>query len=120
MFEDVFLPGITRECDETETSLYHLAGSGALQHLDSLLAIDSLNAIQWIYGAGNGRASDWLDVYQRCQKAGKGIQLAVELDEFDTIMDSLCPEGIWLTVKGIETQDESDQILNKVANCRHF
>jgi hypothetical protein len=114
MFDDVFLPGITRECDETETSLYHLDGPGALQHLDSLLAIDSLNAIQWIYGEGNGRTSDWLDIYHRCQRAGKGIQLTIACDELDTIIGNLRPEGVWLRVNGVETQNVADQILGKV------
>ena len=119
MFEDVFLPGIIRECDETETSLYHLDGPGALQHLDSLLAIDSLNAIQWIYGEGNGCTSDWFEVYQRCQKAGKGIQLtAASSDELDAIIDNLRPEGVWLTVRGVKDQKDADQVMKKIENWK--
>lgn len=114
MFEDVFLPGITRECDETETSLYHLDGPGALQHLDSLLSIDSLNAVQWTFGAGNGKASDWLDIYQRCQTAGKGVQVYAHTDEVDTIIENLRPEGMWLRVDGVNDEEEAEAILQKV------
>lgn len=114
MFEDVFLSGITRECDETEASLYHLDGPGALQHLDSLLSIKSLNAIQWTFGAGNGVASDWLDIYQRCQKAGKGIQVYANADELDTLIDNLRPEGMWLKVSGVKDEEEANAILKKV------
>ncbi len=70
---DVFLPGIEAECQHLDASIYHLDGPNALQHLDSLLEVDELNAIQWVFGAVNGPASKWMDVYKKCQEAGKGI-----------------------------------------------
>lgn len=114
MFEDVFLPGITRECDETEVSLYHLDGPGALQHLDSLLAIDSLNAIQWTFGAGNGPASNWLEIYQRCQAAGKGIQINALVDELDILIENLKPEGVWLRLGHVNDEEMATAVMKKV------
>jgi hypothetical protein len=113
MFEDVFLPGIEEECRHLEASIYHLDGPGALQHLDSLLDITSLNAIQWVYGAGRGPASDWLDVYTRCQAAGKSLQITLGVEELDTFMDALCPEGLWLAVQGVESEEHAEKILEK-------
>ena len=46
-FDDLFLPGIRQECRHAEASLYHLDGPNALTHLDSLLEIPELDAIQW-------------------------------------------------------------------------
>ena len=117
MFDDAFLPGIIEECRHTEASIYHLDGPTALQHLDSLLAIPELNAIQWVYGAGHGRSSDWLPVYQKCQKAGKGIQLWAGTDELDTIMQNLKPNGVWLGV-GVNSRDEAAEVLKRVAKWR--
>ncbi|MFW5858070.1 MAG: trimethylamine corrinoid protein 2, partial [Planctomycetota bacterium] len=114
MFDQVFLPGIAEECRFLEASIYHLDGPGALQHLDSLLAIPDLDAIQWVYGAGNGRATDWLDVYRRCQDAGKGVQIHAGVDELDTLIDALRPEGVWLGV-GVPDRDAADAVLKKVA-----
>ena len=114
MFDTFFLPGIIEECRALEASIYHLDGIGALRHLDSLLAIPELNAIQWIQGAGHGRASDWLPVYQRCQAAGKGIQLFAGLDELDTLIDALHPEGVWLTVGGVKNREMADTVLRRV------
>jgi len=114
MFDDVFLPGIIEECRHMEASIYHLDGPGALRHLDSLLEIPELNAIQWIYGAGNGRASDWFHVYQRCQHAGKGIQLWAGMDELDDIVAHLRPEGVWLGVN-VSGADEAGAVLKKVS-----
>lgn len=113
-FDELFLPGIIEECEHMEANIYHLDGPGALRHLDSLLAIDSLNAIQWVYGAGNGRASDWLPVYKKCQAAGKGLQLALELDEIDLFMRELKPNGLWLTIHGVQDREQGEGILTRM------
>lgn len=118
MFDDVFLPGIARECKLAEASIYHLDGQQALTHLDSLLQIKELNAIQWVYGAGRGRASDWLDVYRKCQAAGKGIQLHVFPDELGAIMENLKPEGVWLGISGIEDVESAAAIIRKVSKWK--
>lgn len=118
MFDDVFLPGIARECRLAEASIYHLDGPDALRHLDSLLEIPELNAIQWVYGAGNGSAVDWLDVYKKIQDRGKGIQLAIPIEELDTIMEALRPEGTHLTIGGIHTRGEAELALKRVSSWR--
>ena len=118
MFDDVFLPGIAEECRHMEANIYHLDGPGALQHLDSLLSIPELNAIQWVIGAGNGRCSDWLDLYRKCQAAGKGLQLYLGLDELDLFMEELRPEGLWISVGGVKSREQADEVLKRVAGWR--
>jgi hypothetical protein len=115
MFDEFFLPGIAAECRHAEASIYHLDGPNALQHLDSLLSIPELNAIQWVYGAGNGRSTDWLDVYRRCRAAGKGIQLSLEPDEVEPFIAEFPPEGLWLILVGIRSQEEADAVLRRLA-----
>ncbi|MBS3762355.1 MAG: hypothetical protein KGZ25_03515 [Planctomycetes bacterium] len=116
MFDEVFLPGIVRECEHMEAAIYHLDGPGALQHLDSLLAIDSLNAVQWVYGAGQGPASNWLDVYKKCQDAGKGLQIGIGIGELDLFMDELSPEGLWLRIGGIQNREHAEKVLERLKN----
>lgn len=118
MFDDVFLPGLREECRFTEASVYHLDGPDALRHLDSLLAIPELNAIQWVYGAGHGRASDWLPVYKKCQAAGKGLQLGLAPDEIDLFMQNLRPEGLWIGLHGVKTKDEGEALVQKIARWK--
>jgi hypothetical protein len=114
MFDTVFLPGITEECRQLDAALYHLDGPDALRHLDSLLSIKELNAIQWVYGAGNGRATDWLHIHKKCQAAGKGVQIGVFKDELDIIIDNLKPEGVWLSVWDVNNSEEAETIIKKV------
>ncbi len=114
MFDDVFLPGIAQECRFLEASIYHLDGPGALRHLDSLLEIPELSAIQWVYGAGNGRASDWMDVYRKCQAAGKGVQIGIGIDELDCLIENLRPQGVWLGLGGIGGREQFDDALKRI------
>ena len=118
MFDDVFLPGIAAECRFYEASIYHLDGPTALQHLDSLLSIPELNAIQWVYGAGHGRATDWLHVYKKIQAAGKGMQIWAQPDEVDTIMENLRPQGVWLGVNGAQGTNHAQHLIDKVRKWR--
>ncbi len=115
MFDEIFLRGIVAECKHLDHSIYHLDGPGALRHLDSLLAIDELDAVQWVFGAGQGRATDWLDVYKKIQGAGKGNYLPLDADELDVIMRELKPEGLWLRIGGVENPEHAEAILKKLA-----
>lgn len=115
MFDDVFLPGVVEQIRSTDCCIYHLDGPGAIRHLDSLLAIPELNAIQWVPGAGKGRTTDWLDLYRRIQAAGKGVQIWVDMDEIDTVTEALRPEGVWLCVNKVRDRDAGCAILKRIA-----
>ena len=79
------------------------------------MSIPELNAIQWVYGAGNGRATDWLHVHKKCQAAGKGVQLHIEPDELETVIAELNPEGVWMRVVGVQTVEQAESILTRVS-----
>lgn len=116
MFDDVFLPGLRAECRHTGSSVYHLDGPDAIRHLDSLLAIPELNAIQWVCGAGKGPVTRWLDLLRRIQDAGKGLQvLDVRPHELDAVMQALRPEGVWLDLTGVATRAEGEALIARIA-----
>jgi hypothetical protein len=115
MFDEVFLPGIQRECQFLDHSIYHLDGPGALRHLDSLLAIPELDALQWVPGAGNEGFHKWVHVYQRAQAAGKGIQVVCSMHELDQVMDTLDPRGLFLSVGGVPSREAAELLLQQLA-----
>ena len=118
LFEELFLDDLLREIRSLERSIYHLDGPGALRHLDLLLSIDELDAIQWVYGAGNGRASDHIPVYKRIQQAGKAIQIVdARPDELDMFTQQLEPEGVWIDMR-VKNQQEADYVLKRITEWR--
>jgi hypothetical protein len=114
MFDDVFLPGIVNECRFLDRAIYHLDGPGALRHLDSLLAIPELHAVQWVFGAGNEGFGRWIPVYKKIQAAGKGIQVNCTYDELDQIIETLNPHGVYLTMGGVPSREAAEDLLKKL------
>ena len=112
MFHEAILPSLLVEFRYLERSVYHLDGPGALRHLDALGAIPELNAIQWVYGAGNGPSARWIDVYKRVQDAGKGIQLLAEdLGDAQAVAKHLKPEGVWFCPGGAYSRAEAEGFI---------
>lgn len=114
MFEDVFLPGIIEECRFLDHSIYHVDGPGALRHLDTLLAIPELDAIQWVPGAGREGFTRWIPVYRRIQAAGKAVQVLCRYSEIDTIIDTLDPHGVLLSVDEVPSRAAAEDMLKRL------
>lgn len=118
MFEEVFLPGIVRECRHMDRNIYHLDGPQALRYLDTLLALPEIHAIQWVAGAGRDYWANWIEVYQRIQAAGKAFCLYAPVQDLDRIFEVLRPEGAWLILSGIHDEAAAEAALKKVAGWR--
>jgi len=82
MFKTFTLPFLEKDCELLDNTIYHHDGIGQLPHLDMLLSIEKLNAIQWVAGAGKQSASHWIDLYKRIEEAGKGIAVLGSVAEF--------------------------------------
>jgi len=112
MFRKAILPSITWEMRYLERNIFHLDGPGALRHLDDLLAQPQLDALQWVYGAGNGPGRKWIDVYRRVQAAGKSLQLAVDdIADAKAIAEHLRPDGVWFCPGGGYRRDEAEAFI---------
>jgi len=115
MFARAVLPSLQREMQYLDRCIFHLDGPDALRHLDVLLAQEDLDALQWVYGAGNGPAARWIDVYRKAQEAGKCIQLLCEdLDDAMTVAENLHPEGLWFCPGGRYARDEAEAFIKHV------
>ena len=74
-FADVVLPSLTREGHFVGQMVYHLDGSGELPHVDHLLTIENLHAIQWVAEPAMERelSETWYPLYRKIIDAGKKI-----------------------------------------------
>ncbi len=75
MFERFVLPDIANLCEYLTHPVYHLDGVGQIPHVDMLLGLDKLRMIQWIPGAGQPPASQWLELLTKIRAAGKLVQV---------------------------------------------
>ncbi len=114
-FDDIFLPGLVEECRFFDRTIYHLDGPGALQHLDSLLEVKELNAIQWVCGSGNEGFARWLPVYRKIQSGGKASEIFLDIGDLDLLFENLKPEGIWIGgISGIDDEESAEYVLKRI------
>ena len=85
MFNEFVKPELAASCKRLLHTIYHLDGVGQLNHLDSLLGISELDAVQWVPGDGTPDQSHWPEVFRKISKAGKGIQLFNGFDCLDEV-----------------------------------
>ena len=75
-FDEFVYESLVEQCRRIPRTLYHLDGENAVIHLDKLLGIDDLNAIQWISSPQYSMYTDLaMDIYKRTLEAGKSVQL---------------------------------------------
>lgn len=112
MFNEFFLPELEAEANYLDHCVYHLDGPGAAPHLDALLAVKKIDAIQWVPGAGNPTHIHWLDLLRRIQNVRKGVWLDVPADEAKAIAKELRPEGVFYNIcGGVDTEKEARDLL---------
>lgn len=110
-FRIFVLPFLREQCRKIDFTLYHLDGIDAIRHLDSILEIEELNAVQWTPGVGQPQGGNpcWYDLYNKILSKGKSVMPCwVELDELDPLLDHVGSKGLnilmhFKTEKEIET-----------------
>lgn len=90
-------PFIREQCQKIDYTLYHLDGIDALHHVDAILEIEELNAIQWTPGVGEPQGGDprWYGLYKKILSKGKSIMPCwVEPDELKPLLDNIGADGL--------------------------
>jgi len=116
MFERFVMPCLTEQCDWLDHTIYHLDGTHAMCHLDSLLSIDSLDAIEWTPQAGIEGGGDprWYDLYRRILEGGKSIQaVGVAKEEIIPLLDAVGTKGVYI-MTWFNNDQEAEALLGEV------
>ena len=103
MFNRFVLPSLTEQVEYLDYSLYHLDGTTCLQHLDTLLSIEKLQAIEWTPQAGLESGTDprWWPLYRKILEAGKSVQILVSrADGVEPLLKEIGTDGVYLLNEG--------------------
>jgi hypothetical protein len=96
-FRRFALPYLREQCRKIDYTLYHLDGVDAIRHLDRVLEIEELDAVQWTPGVGQPQGGNpcWYDLYRKIRSAGRSVMPCwVELQELRPLLDQVGPEGL--------------------------
>ena len=125
MFEEFFLPEIQNHCKFFEYPIYHLDGPDEIKHLDMLLEIKELKAIQWVPTPGQGDPRMWMPMFKKIQTAGKSLYFELNpwcgssYKDIEYVLQELSPKGLFLDTS-CETEEEARWLLKNLGkwSCR--
>jgi hypothetical protein len=120
MFRRFVVPALTAQCRWLDRTLYHLDGTQCFCHLDPILEIEELDAVEWTPQAGrpNGGSPEWFDLYRRILKAGKGVQaVGVKAEEVIPLLDAVGGKGLFI-IASARTEEEARRIEEKAEAYR--
>ncbi len=90
----LIIPALEEEASYLDHCIYHLDGPEALVHLDDLLAIPRIDAIEWT-PTQDGSHIEWMELFKRILRAGKSIIIYPQSGEqLKAFHRELGPKGI--------------------------
>lgn len=116
-FEEFVLPGLKEEIKGMTHNIYHVDGKGVARHIDQILSLPEINAIQWVQGMGLDQPiMQWKSLIKKIQNAGKSVVVDLKVDELDEFMNEIDPKGIYLCIDA--TAEMQAGIIEKVNQWR--
>lgn len=115
-FRTFCIPFLKEQCVKIPYTLYHLDGVDAIRHLEAILEIDELKAVQWTPGEGRaqGGSSAWYHLYKRILEAKKSVMIHwIQLNELEPLFDAIGSDGLHLNVD-FKSEKEIEQAMNIV------
>lgn len=98
-FAEFAVPALREQCAGLDFALFHLDGTQNLRHLDQILAIPGIAAVEWTPQAGvePGWHPRWFDLYRRIKAAGRSVQVPdAKPEHISALLDAVGPEGMYL------------------------
>lgn len=119
MFAKYAKPELDYQGRNLDYPMYHLDGMEQIRHLDQILDIDNLRAIQWTSVAGQPSPLHFIKELQQIQAAGKGLLLNLQsTDDLEPLMENLSSKGLHLVLPA-QSEDHGKELLKTVERLTH-
>ncbi len=120
---------LEKQCNTLDYSLYHLDGPDCIRHLDTLMEIKNLNALQWTPGTGSPDAANeiWYHVYDKVKEAGKSLWVLIKDGNIENWIDSAIRmikrygnNGLYLLFPIME-EEEAQRVFKAILHyCQYY
>ena len=114
-FKEFGLPVLEREVQTMTHNIFHVDGKGVARHLDAILSVPQVHALQWVQGVGDDLPiMQWVPFLQQLQ--AKKVPTIVDLNknELNAFMAEMEPQGLFLWI-ATDNEEEELEILKRVA-----
>ena len=113
-FDQFGLPILERETKTMSHNIFHVDGYGVAKHLDAILSVPAVHALQWVQGVGdNYPIMQWVPLIKDFQARGIPVIVDLSVDDLDSFITVMDPQGLFLWV-AIEDEQEETAILDRL------
>jgi hypothetical protein len=113
MFVEYGLPILQREVQTMTHNVFHMDGKGVARHLDTILSVPEVHAIQWVQGVGDDLPiMQWVPFIKEIQ-ARRPVIVDLNKHELDDFMDEMEPKNIFLWI-ATKNEEEELALLKKI------
>ena len=90
-FRNFIQGSLSKQAQNLDYVLYHLDGPDAIKHVDAIMEIEKIDALQWTSGdyGPDGTFKEWYPIYDKTVESGKGLWVKVYSGEFDSWLERL-------------------------------
>ena len=111
MFKTFAMPELEEQISAQDYAVYHFDGIEQRRHLDCLLSLKGLRAIQWSHVAGQPSPSHFIDTFRQMPAAGKGIIVMAQPEDVPVLLDQLSAKGLYIHCE-TENEEQAQAILD--------
>lgn len=108
------LPVLEKEVKTMTHNVFHVDGSGVAKHLDTILSVPEVRAIQWVQGVGDDYPiMQWVPFIKKLQDREIPVIVDLSKDDLGDFIDTMNPHGLFLWV-ATENEDEEQSLLQRI------
>lgn len=107
------IPSIEAELSCLDHAIYHYDGEGALGHFEDVLAIDALDGVQWVPGAGKPRTIEYMELLRRIQAAGKSTWI-YDWSAEEILADRTLDPALTIFSLGLPSEDAAEDFMERL------
>jgi len=105
------IPALEEEASYLDHCIYHLDGPGTFPHLDNILAISKIDAIQWVPGDGQPPHIRWMDLFKKILSRNKSVIIYPNsIEEIKIFHKELGPKGVVYQI-GLPSEKEAEELI---------
>jgi hypothetical protein len=120
MFKHFVVPALAEQCAWLDHSMFHLDGHQCIPHLDLLLDMEPLDAIEWTPDpqVPPGGSPEWYPMYRKILEAGKSVQaINVKPEEVLPLLDAVGGKGMYI-MTSFSSEAEAEALVKAVEPYR--
>lgn len=84
-YREFIVDSLRQQAKKLDNVLYHLDGPDAIKHMDALMEVEEIDALQWTSGdhGPDGTLEEWDVIYDKARRAGKSLWIKVYTGDLD-------------------------------------